>query len=350
MNLYFIFIVIVSFIGISFCFKNFNKEYLGRVNTSCIKGIFILIVFYSHFAQYTKVNMSRDFLMYDLRMYLGQLMVTLFLFYSGYGIYESIKNKKDYVKKMPKNRIFKTILHFAIAIFAFLVVDWFLGESYSLKHVLLSLIGWFNVGNSNWYIFGILCLYTSSFLAFSIFNKKKDNRKAIILNYLLTLIICLFNSKYRPSYCYNTLFCYNLGMSYSYHKDEIERILFDKKKFVIILVILMFSLYTFRKLAPIHWLIFEVYAMIFSLLVVQLSLLVNLKSPILKWFGDNLFWMYILQRLPMKVLKINEYDIHPYRFALISFIITILLAFLFSFVTSKFDKLFFRNKKEKKFM
>ena len=103
MNLYLIFIIVVSLIGIEFCFKNKNKDYLSKTNTSCVKGIFILIVFYSHYVTYTHVNMSKDYLMYDVKIFLGQLMVTLFLFYSGYGIFESIKNKKDYIKNMIKN-------------------------------------------------------------------------------------------------------------------------------------------------------------------------------------------------------------------------------------------------------
>ena len=37
-------------------------------------------------------------------------MVTTFLFYSGYGIYESIKSKKKYIDNFFKNRILKLFI------------------------------------------------------------------------------------------------------------------------------------------------------------------------------------------------------------------------------------------------
>lgn len=348
MNLYFIFIIVLALFGIEFCFKGGNKEYLSKTNTSCIKGIFILIVFYSHFTQYTHVNMSKDFLMYDLRIFLGQLMVTLFLFYSGFGIFESIKNKKNYVKSMPKNRIFKTWFHFAIAVLAFLILAIILGnQDLSIKRILLSFTGWKHVGNSNWYMFAIICLYITSFLSFTIFNKKEDYKKAIILNYVITIGLILFLSVYKEFYCYNTLLCYNLGMSFSYHKKEIESKLFDYKKYIILLGLTALAFYTLRQLKGINFWYFEIYSMVFSLLVVELSVLVNLKSKALKWFGDKLFWFYILQRIPMIILAEIGLASHPYRFALLAFVGTIILTIVFDFSTKKIDKLIFREKKTK---
>ena len=43
------------------------------------------------------------------------LMVTMFLFYSGYGVFESIKKKKEkYINTIPKRRFLKTLINFAI--------------------------------------------------------------------------------------------------------------------------------------------------------------------------------------------------------------------------------------------
>ena len=338
MNLYLIFIIVVSLIGIEFCFKNKNKDYLSKTNTSCVKGIFILIVFYSHYVTYTHVNMSKDYLMYDVKIFLGQLMVTLFLFYSGYGIFESIKNKKDYIKKLPKNRILKTLLNFMVAVLMFYILSLFIGPDYPLKTVLLSLIGWSGLGNSNWYIFGIICLYISSYISFSIFHKKKDLWKGIVLNYILTIALIIVLSMYKDSWWYNTLLCYNLGLSYSYHKTLIEKKLFNYKYYFIIVGITLISfifMMNFKKTC--YW-YYEIYAMLFCLLVVEATVLINFKSKILKWFGDNLFWVYIMQRLPMILFAKLGLAKYPYKYALVTFVCTIVLAFIFSY----FDK--FTNK------
>lgn len=67
MNIYLLFIVVSCLIGIKFYFKKFNLEYLSKENTSNVKGIFILIVFYSHLVTYIGVNQNKDFLMLNLR-------------------------------------------------------------------------------------------------------------------------------------------------------------------------------------------------------------------------------------------------------------------------------------------
>ena len=43
----------------------------------------------------------------------------------------------------------------------------------SLSRILLSLIGWKSIGNSNWYMFDILLLYVLTYVAFKV-TKKQD--------------------------------------------------------------------------------------------------------------------------------------------------------------------------------
>lgn len=97
MNAYLFFLIAISLININFFVKNSNNDYLSKDNSNCIKGIFVLIVFYSHLATYFEPLYSKDFLMLNFRNFLGQLMVAPFLFYSGYGVYESIKKKKNHI-------------------------------------------------------------------------------------------------------------------------------------------------------------------------------------------------------------------------------------------------------------
>ena len=165
MNLYLIFIFVTSLLGIKIFIKNSNKDYLNKENTTCIKGIFILIVFYSHLCKYIPYQSTKDFLMYDLRQFLGQLMVTMFLFYSGYGIYESIKKKKNnYINNIPIKRILITLLNFDIAVLIYAVINQLIGNSKSIQEILLAFTGWISIGNDCWYIFAILLLYLSTYI------------------------------------------------------------------------------------------------------------------------------------------------------------------------------------------
>ena len=86
-----------------------NDDYLDKESTNNIKGIFAIMILLSHFRGYVNIDPTS---LYDRFISLiGQLMVAMFLFYSGYGIMESIKNKKDYMKSFLKNRFLKTLFH-----------------------------------------------------------------------------------------------------------------------------------------------------------------------------------------------------------------------------------------------
>lgn len=342
MDFYLLLIILVSLIGIKINIKKFNMDYLSKDDTACIKGIFILIVFYSHFIGYGKLNLHYNEYMLLVRNFLGQLMVSLFLFYSGYGVFESIKNKKDYVSQIPKKRILKTLFHFDLIVMVFYFVNLFTGVNRGLKDVLLSLIGWDCLGNSNWYIFGILCLYFITYLAFTLFNDQKKG-KAILTTFVLTYLLIIFLDIYKDDYWFNTLFCYPLGMLYAYNKTNIEEFIAgNNKKYVIIMALLLFAFCIYNKYLGLGYMKYEIYAMLFSLIVVGITLKVHFTSKILKWFGDNLFWFYILQRIPMLILhRIHYLAPHPVKAFVISFAATIILTIIFKFIIKYIDECIF---------
>ena len=90
---------------------------LSRDTANVIKGAFILLVFNSHICDYWgESNIIRGFL--------GQMIVVPFLFYSGYGVMESIKMKGlDYIKSIPCHRILSTLLNFDVAVCVYIVTD-----------------------------------------------------------------------------------------------------------------------------------------------------------------------------------------------------------------------------------
>lgn len=337
MNVYLLIIIFLIFFGSKVFIKEFNPKYLSKDTTSSIKGIFILIVFYSHLASYTIIQKSKDFMMIKLKKALGQLMVTMFLFYSGYGVYESIKkNKSKYVKSIPTKRVLITLLNFVVAVTLYEIVNPFIGRTLPLRNNILSFIGWESVGNSNWYIFGILFMYLITYLSFTFFDK--DNKKAITSTWIFVIIFCLFMALYKDDYWFNTLFCYPLGLTYSFYKEKIEKIMFENKKYVIGLIACFISFLVFYKYRKISWVYFQLVSIMFSLSIVFITMKFNINNNILKWFGDNLFWIYILQRLPMLVLRYLGLAKYEYKYAIACFATTILLSFVFSRIFKKVDE------------
>lgn len=161
MDLLVVVLAIVCFYGLRFSWAG-HADYIDRGQTDSIKGIFAIIILYSHmrWGIIPPPSGSYDRLFIFMLNFLGQLMVVMFLLYSGYGIMESLKrNKEKYIKTFFTHRLVKVWLMFAIAVSLFCILNFVLDRSYPVNNYILCWIGWESVGNSNWFVFDILLLY-----------------------------------------------------------------------------------------------------------------------------------------------------------------------------------------------
>ena len=136
-------LLILILFKIKYCKDGFD-DYLAKDQTTCIKGIFVLIIFLSHFNSYASEALHVGILnniYLQVFNYISQLMVVPFLFYSGYSICYSIENKKDYIKKSPKNRFLKLLMQFDLAVILYLIMNIVMNNIYPLKTILLSFVG-----------------------------------------------------------------------------------------------------------------------------------------------------------------------------------------------------------------
>lgn len=172
MILWFALIGVLALWGTSIRLKGFFTDYIDVQQCHAIKGVFILVVFVRHIYPYI-INSGCDMsgrlnglgLMLDSMI--GQLLVVMFLFYSGYGVMESIKRKgRSYVSDILKHRVLTTMLNFGVAVAAFIMLNMALGINKPWDETLLAFTGWTSVGNSNWYIFVIELCYLLTYFAF----------------------------------------------------------------------------------------------------------------------------------------------------------------------------------------
>ena len=134
----------------------FHEDYHSPGKTNALKGIFVLFVFASHCQNYLDLSGWDVWAFWPVE-YVGQQMVAPFLFWSGFGIMESIRRKGTaYVCGLPKNRCLKLLLHFDCALFLFLLVRFIIKKPVTVPQFLLSLICWESIGNSNWFVFVII--------------------------------------------------------------------------------------------------------------------------------------------------------------------------------------------------
>ena len=182
--------LVLMLIGAKRQSKNEKNTFLDRDQTLAINGMFVILIVFSHFFSYLPLNTlnvldtpARDITAVGL----GQLIVTTFLFYSGYGIFESFKAKGDkYASSYMKNRVLRIYLSFVAALILFVALDLILKEPYSIEEYLLSFTGFVPIGNSNWYVVVIIFLYTLSLISYKICGL---NKKALMISHF---ILCLF--------------------------------------------------------------------------------------------------------------------------------------------------------------
>ena len=268
---------------------------------------------------------------------IGQWVVALFLFYSGYGVMESIKNKGcNYVQDIPKRRVLNTLVNFDIAVIVFIAVGLLLGTSLTFKQCLLSLTGWESVGNSNWYIFVILLCYAITYVSFI---KQKNLVVGAIVCSGLLLLASLFLSCFKDDYWYNTMWCYGAGMFFSLYLDKVEY--FVNRHYSGTLVVVL-VLATIAAQIPLHakGIVYNIFSVLFCAVIVLLTMKFNLKNPVLQWCGKNLFPLYIYQRIPMIILASIGNGVfvanYPMAYVFVCLLTTVVIAYFYKYWAVKF--------------
>ena len=316
----------------------FNDAFLDKSTADPIKGIFIFIVLLSHMRDYISPGGSVfDSLYAAFFPMIGQLMVAMFLFYSGYGCYESFQHKENYLKGFLKKRVLKTLVNFAAALLLYVLVNLLFRFHYSAKEYLLCWIGWESIGNSNWYIFTILALYCMTWLGFAVEKKTAAKLSVPIVSLLCVAYIYFMHAAGKESWWYDTSLCYPLGMMVSACKETLSQQLKSTAKW---LGWLAASLAAFLVCYKIGSLFSFFAACFFCLVVVILTAKLRIGNRPLSWMGKHLFEIYILQRLPMILLSWFQV-IDPMLFSALVICATMLLAGVFQLFLIKLDaKLF----------
>lgn len=335
MSVFFWLIVLMAVYNVMICRDGCFRDYIGRGSIQPIKGIFILLVFVSHFVQYVTLDGVWDAPYFEIRRFLGQMVVVPFLFYSGYGMAESIRVKGvGYVRRMPVHRIGKVLFQFGIAVILFLILQFARGVRYEWSRILLSFIGWFSVGNSNWYIFAIVCMYLITWLSYSLCRRGKLMPLLCATALTAVYIVVMKLVKGQEVWC-NTVAAYLAGMWFSAYREGFDRVVLSKNRDYFIYLILTFAAFLFMRQYWSSLLVYEVVSVLFALLVVLITAKVQITNRFLAYCGEHLFSLFILQRIPMIALDNTAIEQYPWLYLLVCVGLTFLMCGVFDNLTQK---------------
>ena len=342
MIIFYFLIFILSISNIQITYKGYRKDYLSFNSTNAIKGIFILLVMVKHVTPYIYssnylFNQWGDTLFLKADSLIGQWIVALFLFFSGYGIMESIKDKgRIYISSIPRKRLLNVLINFDIAVLFYILLFFFINntEEISWDIYLLSFIGWESVGNSNWYIFIILLVYTITYIVFKLdfFYQKKKTGTLFCNVILFTIMIIL--SHYKESWWYNTILCYGVGLIFSVYKLQVEKII-KSYYYPILLFFSILLILAWRYPFDFHGLRHNLFSIIVSIITIILTMKVNINNKVLIWLGKHLFPLYIYQRIPMIIFATIGNGIlirtSPLLYVISCTIFTLLIAYFYKY-------------------
>lgn len=344
-----VFFLIIILLIITYGMQVKNKDeffidYCSKKQTATINGIFSLLIFLSHSAQYTKLGGALDDPYLSFRAYIGQIVVASFLLYSGYGIMESINKKgASYAHDIPKKRFFKLWYHYAIVVVMFIIVDLVFHRHYETKNMILAFTGYSTVGNSNWYLFITFAMYLIIFASFMIFRKNKYFALALVV--VLTGAFAYVEWKMdMGARFYNTIFCFPAGMIFSLVKPTIDKIVMKNDTVWSICFALLFGGFYLLSRHRGSSLFFNGFAILAVAMIMMINMKVKIENPILDFFGNHIFSFFILQRIPMIILSELGICRHKYVFIVASFIATICIAPIFDMLMSKLDSKVYKIK------
>ncbi len=356
MDILLIILILVSLYGLRFSAAG-HPDYIGRQQTDSIKGIFAIIILFSHMRGYLPEPGEHDRLFYAALDSLGQLMVVMFMLYSGYGVMESLKRDREkYYRTFLTHRVLKVWLMFAIAVTLFLLLSIALGKKYPDANYIWCWIGWESIVNSNWFVFDILALYLLTYLALSVANRLKLNLKVCALA-VFGLVIC-FDLSLRVAekepYWFDTILAYPVGMLFSLFRKAIERLSRGYRWFLwfggCVLVFLLLTMLTRSQLLQGHaalkvlnHLLFICASSFFALALVFATMKLKLDNRALRWLGVNAFAIYILQRLSMIVCTYFGLNDNSLIFSAIVIPSTLLIAAVFTAATNRMNQRLFRR-------
>ena len=309
--------------------------------TTSIKGFFAIIILFSHLRQYIFLGSGFFNEVFESTLrHIGQLMVTAYFFYSGFGIAESAKRKRGYVNGFFKKRVVKTLLHFDLSVILVLFLHTILGNHFATSNYFYCWIGWKDIGNSSWFVFAILVLYLISYVVLLL--KDRSSHPELFLAFLVSfftilLWFVLYLSKNPQHWWYDTLAVFPAGMWISLIKEKVDAVSLKARIGLTALLVFCFVLWYLNFNIDSY----GICAVLFILALTAVTTFVKMDNPVLQWLGKHCFSIYILQWIPMIMFSRTILVDHPLAFSGTVLASALLLAWAFQAITDSLDtKLF----------
>ena len=329
-------------------YNNFFKDYADLKNVLSVRGIFVWLIFF--FNHNKNKNNKQKYINEIILKFLGQKLSSMFFFYSGYGIYESIKTKNKYVKYLPKKAL-NFFIKMQIIHLLYLIRNSFFDiyeKNMTFKNLFLSIFLKSTLGNSNWFIYNIILYYLYAFISFIFIKNKKYNflgAISLIIFCILHVFFTYYLYQYKKLYYVDNALPFILGILYSLIRKYSDKlVMINDFIYYGIVSSFIIILYVFYIHAKDSLLINNFINGTFSITIILITMKVRLDNEFLKFLNIHSFSIYLLQNLILQVCKNkNLFNKHEFIRIFIEFLFTIFFSTTFDFIMVFIDKYFKRE-------
>ena len=233
MYLFYFFLALLLFFGAKGAGRgNWNEEYTSLKQTKILQGITALGIALHHMGQKTCAPWNpRTTIVHGLDPFvpIGYVLVGVFLFCSGLGLYKSFKTKPDYLKNgFFRRRILPIIIAYYLSEWICTAVRLLMGQKMKLFEILWYLSGLHMANTNAWYLVVIPVFYLVFWAAFR-FCKKEG--LAIFLVFVFTLGYTIFGVLLdhqddwwmQGEWWYNSIILFPLGLLFGRFEKSLTK-------------------------------------------------------------------------------------------------------------------------------
>ena len=206
-----------------------NEDYTSLKQTKILQGVAALGIALHHMSQKTCAPWHPSaFVVHGMDPFIpmGYMLVGVFLFCSGLGLYKSFQSKPDYLKGFFRRRVLPIVIAFYLSEFLHTGVRLLMGEKMDLIKILWYLSGLHMANVNAWYAIVIPFFYLAFWAAFR-FCKKEGTAIFWVFVFALgyTVAGAFIDHQddwwMRGEWWYNSIILFPLGLLFGKHEKRV---------------------------------------------------------------------------------------------------------------------------------
>ncbi len=259
---YFLLGAVIFFGAVLYRRGEWNEEYTSLKQTKMLTGIAALGVALHHIAQKSCASWHpKRFIVHGLDVFvdMGFILVAVFFFCSGLGLYKSFRTKPGYLKGFLRRRVLPLVIAYYLSEVIYLIIRAAMGEPMGAVDVIWYLSGLHMANMNAWYLVIIPLFYLIFWLAFRFCRHEGTAILWVFIGVLLYTVGCACVDHQndwwiRGEWWYNSVILFPLGILFGRFEKPLTKVF--RKGYILWLAASMLSVYGAMRLSDLvinHW-------------------------------------------------------------------------------------------------